>query len=351
MVLLGLIRGLQLAATLSAFGALLFRSAVAPAALARVDAGSADRISDSLTLIVRASVVAALVSAAAWLPLEAAAMSGAGNVAETAAAVPVVLLQTVFGHALSLRLLLLGTALLVLGSGRHVTRVAVAAGLAGIACILQAGMGHSAAAESLPLPAAVMVHVVAAGAWLGGLLPLWLMVRRLPHDAASVAARRFSPLGIAAVSVLAATAVLQGTDLIGGIPGLLDTAYGRLALAKTMLFALLIGLAAANRRVFTPRLARSATAGQNLERSIVAETGLGLLVVLAASSMAVLPPGSMQMAQGASSAVASAMASDHATGGRRTESPIRLVPRTLLAARQTAPAVARYRAAGHMACS
>lgn len=318
MFLLGLIRGLQLAATLSAFGALLFRSAVAPAALAHVDAGSADRISDSLTLIVRASIVAAFVSAVAWLPLEAAAMSGASSVAETAAAVPIVLLQTVFGHALSLRLLLLGTALLVLGSGRHVTRVAVAAWLAGIACTMQAGMGHPAAAESVSLPAAVMAHVVAAGAWLGGLMPLWLTIRRLPHDAACVAARRFSFLGIAAVSVLAATAVLQGSDLIGGIPGLLDTAYGRLALAKTMLFALLIGLAAANRRVFTPRLARSATAGQDLERSIVAETGVGVLVVLAASAMAVLPPGSMRMAQGASSAVTSAMPSDHAAdGGQR----------------------------------
>ena len=55
-----------------------------------------------------------------------------------------------------------------------------------------------------------MLHLTAAGAWLGGLLPLLIVVREAPLDAAHLAAQRFSTLGTISVGVLAATALLQG---------------------------------------------------------------------------------------------------------------------------------------------
>ena len=332
MFLLALFRGVQLAVTLSAFGALLFRTSVAPAALVHMGVGPAGRILQGLTAIVRVSIVVAFMAAVAWLPLKAEAMSGAENATEAMAAVPIVLLQTVFGHALALRLLLLGAALLVLGSGRSQGRAVAATWLAGMACIMQVGMGHPIAAGSMLLLTTAMAHVLAAGAWLGGLVPLWLMIRCLPQAAASVAARRFSSIGVISVGVLTAAAILQGWELIGGVGGLVGTAYGRLALAKSALFVLLVAIAAVNRQVFTPRLAREAPAGRYLERSIAAETALAMLVILAASSMAGLTPGSMRMARDSSSADMPAGLSDDAGGTRRRAASLRSVPTTSLAA-------------------
>lgn len=337
---LAVMRALQVAATLSAFGALLFRAAVAPVALAQVDADVADRLGRGLAVIVRASIVAALAAAAAWLPFQAAAMSGAGSMGEAMAAVPVVLFETVFGHALLLRVVLLAAALVLFGRGCRPLRSVGAAGLAGVACIAQAGMGHPAAAATLILPAAVMAHLLAAGAWLGGLAPLWLTVRRLPRAAAECAARRFSAIGMASVSVLAATAIVQGWYLLGGVAGILDTPYGELAQTKVLLFAALIGLAAVNWRIFTPNLARDPMAGGHLRRSIAAETGLGMIVVLAASSMATLPPGSMRMAT-----------SDTSDGARQFAVPMRPAPEKSSAVRPANLVFASHSAGGRMPCS
>ena len=136
------------------------------------------------------------------------------------------------------------------------------------------------------------LHLLAAGAWLGGLPALGSLVSCAPIPAAVVAARRFSPLGTACVLVLAGSASVQGWTLIGGLPELLNTAYGRMALVKLMLFLGLLGLAAVNR--FRLTLALDGTspeaARRRLVRSIGLETCVGLLVVLAAAVLTSLPP-------------------------------------------------------------
>ncbi len=92
--------------------------------------------------------------------------------------------------------------------------------------------------------------------------------------------------------VLAGTALFQSSILIGGLPGWIGTGYGLVALAKIALFAVLLGFAARNRFRLTPALARPAgvAAKQALLRSIAGETGVGLLVVLAAGLLTSLPP-------------------------------------------------------------
>jgi putative copper export protein len=71
---------------------------------------------------------------------------------------------------------------------------------------------------------------VAAGAWLGGLLPLLIILSSLPQQVAVAAFRGFSAVGLPAVLVLAGTALVQASVLIGGLPGLLGTPYGHVAL-------------------------------------------------------------------------------------------------------------------------
>ena len=86
--------------------------------------------------------------------------------------------------------------------------------------ILGAIIGGPTGAE---LMASEALHLLAAGAWLGGLLPLFLAVRMLPHEGAASACRGFTPIGLAAVLLLAGTAVVQVVELMGGLAGLFGT--------------------------------------------------------------------------------------------------------------------------------
>ncbi|MCW3473634.1 CopD family protein [Limobrevibacterium gyesilva] len=271
--LLAAVRAVHLAATMSLAGALAFRLLIGPLALARV---------------LRPSLAVASIAGAAWLALQAGALAGASDVAGTLAALVPATLQTRFGRMLLLRLGLLVAAVLLAGSGARRLRL-----LAGLVCAmaavaLQATVGHAAASEDPVLVASLALHLLAAAAWLGGLVPLWLALR---GPTPALVAQRFSWLGIAAVVVIAATAVEQGAVLAGGAAGLVGTPYGWSALAKTGLFLAMLGLAAVNRFVLTPAVAQADSAVRRLRASIAAELILGLCVVAAAAAMTGLPPG------------------------------------------------------------
>ena len=138
-----------------------------------------------------------------------------------------------------------------------------------------------------------VLHVLAAGAWLGTLLPLALLVRMASPEAGSIASRRFSPFGFACVLVLAVTAFWQGLVLVGSLRGLIATAYGWMVLVKLALFAILIGFALRNHfRLTLPlRGTDPISARHALERSIVREASVGLAIVLVAAVLASLPRG------------------------------------------------------------
>jgi mono/diheme cytochrome c family protein len=124
-------------------------------------------------------------------------------------------------------------------------------------------------------------------------MPLLMLVGAVPPKQGAVAARRFSPLGLLCVTILTATALAQGWILIGGLPGLIGTDYGLVALAKLTLFLILIAIGATNRLRYTPALDSSAAADakRGLRRSIALEVAIGLLVVLAAALLAGQVPG------------------------------------------------------------
>ncbi|MBV8397595.1 MAG: CopD family protein, partial [Acetobacteraceae bacterium] len=124
---------------------------------------------------------------------------------------------------------------------------------------------------------------------------------------AAIAARRFSPLGLSCVLILAATAAAQGFELIGSAAGLFGPAFGRVALVKIALFLLLLAIAAFNRFRLTSTMAtaRGEWARRRTIQTVGTETFTGLLVVFAAGILASLPPAMhmhmqevpMQMAQ------------------------------------------------------
>lgn len=293
-MLLALVRGLTDVGLLSAFGTLIFRTSVLPRTLAGAPPSGIAVVERHLLALVRASLALALLAALAWLVLTAGVMAGARGLVRSLSAAPAVLSDTFFGHLVAAQIGVLFATGLALGRGGRPIRWWLATGLSAIATGLLAGHGHAMAMYGGPslLLLSQALHLFAAGAWLGGLLPLALVVRSMPPKTGALAARRFSPLGQLCVAGLVVSAGFQFWVMIGGLPGLVGTAYGWTALVKALLLLLLLAIAGANRYRLTPALLWTAapSASRALLGSIAAETGVALLVVLAAAVLSSLPP-------------------------------------------------------------
>jgi putative copper export protein/mono/diheme cytochrome c family protein len=293
---LGLSRGLHLTAALSLAGTALLSAVVVRRAVAGAAPPAVAALGQQLCRLIWGSLLVAVASAAAWLLLQAGEMAGDHQPDAILAAAPVVLFDTRFGKALLARLLLL--LLTAVLTGRARSRPGLALLPAAVALAAQSWMGHPAASDDAWLLVASVLHILAAGAWLGALVPLFLVVRAFPGPGAALAASRFSWIGLPSVLVLAATAFWQGWRLIGDEGALFGTRYGQLALLKLAGFLFLLILAAINRFRLTPALEDRAPGGieaarvaRHLRRSIAVETVIGVGVVLAAGLLATLTPG------------------------------------------------------------
>ena len=295
-MLLVLARALFVGCALPGFGATLF-ALMTPVAR-RLDARQDVAIERHVREVMQWSLAAALVFGCVWLVLQTQSVAGTADLAQTLMAVPAVLFSTRFGQALALQAVTIAGALASAAAWRWPSRLAVA--LAGTAVLLEAGHSHAFAMAHVPLLVSQMLHLTAAGAWLGGLLPLLIVVRKAPLDLAQQAARRFSTLGTISVAVLTATALFQGTLLSGGLAGLTGTRYGAVLMIKAVLFAVLVLIASINRFRLTPAMAGpdGETARGALTRSIILETFVGLCVVIAASWLSSLEPGMHMEAHG-----------------------------------------------------
>ena len=281
-------RGAAVSALLSAFGTLVFRAAVLPKIAAR--APQAAETARPLASLARGSLLAAAVLLPVWGLLQSADLADAGSDLRRAlAAVPVVLESTQFGHVLLAQFLAVSAAAWAV---RRHPRTAL--GLSAAALLLQAGHGHAWSMEGGPslLLLAGALHLLAAGAWVGGLWPLLVVVRAMPPRVGALAARWFSPLGKACVAGMVLSSAVQFAGLVGGLPGLVGTAYGWTVGAKLGLLGVLFAFAVANRYRLAPALMRGApeAARRRLLRAIAVQTGFGVLTVLAAGILSSLSP-------------------------------------------------------------
>src|SRR6266511_1896723 len=262
------------------------------------------------------SVVVALVSGALWLGFAAAEMSDvAYQEAWRRDVLGAVLDETRFGQLWKVRFAMavaLGVAVawssVAVDSRIRARALALAGLLAALLLTTLALVGHAAA---WPGPttylgaAADALHLLAAGAWIGALPAFVFLLSRSERaevrlSIAAAAARRLSTLGMASVSCLAATGLLSSWYLVGSVPALLGTPYGRLLTVKLGLFALMLAFAAANRQRWTPMLERAsasanignaAAALQKLRRNAIWETSLGFAIVLVVGALGTLTPG------------------------------------------------------------
>jgi copper resistance protein D len=256
-----------------------------------------------------------LVSGTAWLAAVAANMSGKPlGIPLCRDVVPVVLTRTRFGEDWLLRLVLaglVGACLLALqGLRRGVGAIGWAALF--LAALMLWSLGWAGHGATTPGPpgdlhlVADILHLLAAGLWLGTLIPLSLLLaeaRRIGDPSwgaiMRAATRRFSVLAMTSVATLFSAGLVNTWFLAGTAPTLIGTEYGRLLLAKIAIFLTMVVIAAVNLLRLTPRLADPsarttggvwATVAQ-LRWNTVIEASCGLAVLAIVGVLGTLPPG------------------------------------------------------------
>lgn len=208
--------------------------------------------------------------------------------------------ETSFGNVWILRIGL--SALLLLATLIPPRRPALYAAITLSAGLLvsQAWIGHPAALPSQIrwlVTAGFSLHVLSAGAWIGGLAPLAFALNSVSGDsqqdrrAACHLLERFSIVGLVAVSVILLGGVVNAAAHIANLSSLLSSSWGHALIIKLALVGVMLGLASLNRFVLMPRLSLGeAKALVSLRRSVAAEQATGLLVLAATAALGMLDP-------------------------------------------------------------
>jgi putative copper resistance protein D len=180
--------------------------------------------------------------------------------------------------------------------------------LGGVAVATFAWAGHGAmnsGAIGWVHLGADVVHLFAAGAWIGAITALCILLvdgrPALDAERISLLSRAlsdFSSTGTVIVGLILLTGIAN-VWIIVGVPNVLslpDHTYGRLLLAKIALFIAMLCLAAGNRFRLSPALDRShqhgdpRTALAMLRVSLAAEAGCALTILAVAAWLGTLAP-------------------------------------------------------------
>ena len=251
------------------------------------------------------SLVAALLSALLWFWLEVASMNELSlKDALSTTRWQTVLLETQFGQVWQLRLGLIVAAFVLVASGLAQIQASkvltVVLWVASIVFLVSlAWISHAAAATAHTFGMlGDMLHLCAAGLWMGGLVPLAIFLAS-KHASSSLVetgarvVRRFSTLSLCCVSVLVVSGISNSWVLVGSIHALFTTPYGRLLLVKLSLFAMLVSFGARNRFLVKAKLTKARGDPDSLvqlRRNVLWEACLGVAVVTIVACLGVTPP-------------------------------------------------------------
>ena len=306
-------RGVQFTAIAVGVGALLFLLLIWPRSLARAEPAGAEWAAARSAFLRRAralvlgSAVVGALSAALAVALDAANASGetlygavtGGALSDTLGA----RFGTIWGLAALVWIVLFEGAFLLLraGADRAPRRTVIALLVPAAYLVLVPALGgHAGAVEpTWILVPANAVHVMAACLWAGGIAALLFAVRpatgRLePPERTRLLVEvlgSFSAVALGAVLALVLSGVVQAIELLGSLSDLLDTGYGRLVLAKSILLIVLVGLGALQRRRSLPGLRAAASheaspgAAGRLLRNVLRTEGALLIAVFALTAV------------------------------------------------------------------
>jgi putative copper resistance protein D len=260
--------------------------------------------------VLLSAAVSALLSGLLWFVFSVANMGGTLADVADHEILWTVLNETTFGSVWMARMLL---AVLIAGvtavrpfwmgiAGRDL----VTAFLAVVLLASLAGTGHAQIEEgwmNVAHVASDVAHLLAAGAWLGGLVQLsFILLHYSTWDDQPIVdvdriLLRFSSMGYLAVATLIVSGLVNSWFLVGSVSGLLETLYGQILLGKLALFGAMLALAAVNRFWLVPRLIETRQeSGEpvvwlgRLRYHVLGEQFLGLMVLLAVSVLGTMRP-------------------------------------------------------------
>jgi copper resistance protein D len=259
------------------------------------------------TIMLRIAAPVAAISGVAWLALVLINMTSDFHSVVDPEDLRLFFYETPVGTVSIIRLALLAIAVVVAFLPWH-GRVWYSSLLhiGALLLISQAWLGH-AAQGGAGVYGAIMItvyaiHMLAAGAWVGGLPPLLFGLVEQRHFAPNEARictvdilSRFSAMAMIAVTLIVASGIANaGFRVAGSFGKLFYTDYGDALLTKISVVAAMLALAYFNRFVFMPKLRSAALKGMEqitwLGRSVTLELALGVLVLGAAAVLGITPP-------------------------------------------------------------
>ena len=303
---MAVIRAIHFIATAMTAGALIFRLGVAEPALRSAPA-AAPVVRRQVLLVAWIGLAVAVASGVRWLQLEAVSMSGLPfNEAMTWDVLSTVVNETQFGLVSKIRfgLAIILAVCLVFDRLAPLRWLALGSAIGVLAAIAWTGHAGATAGKMGDLHlAADALHLIAAAAWIGGLVPLALLLSVARGNQAFAwaslardAAQRFSALGVVSVGTLLVSGIVNAWILVGSVHALFVTGYGQLLMLKIAVFAIMLAFAAVNRFWLTPQLAISPEDGaerkalRQLTRNSVIEIALGFTIFAIVGALGTMHP-------------------------------------------------------------
>jgi putative copper resistance protein D len=138
-------------------------------------------------------------------------------------------------------------------------------------------------------------HLLGAGAWLGALIPIGLLARGslaggIEPEVAGRSIARFSPVGMAAVAVLAGSGLFNAVILVGSFPAMVESAYGFVLSVKLVLFSIMLAMAWMNRRLARAAATADLPSLGRLGRNVAFEQALGVGVLALVGALGMMSP-------------------------------------------------------------
>lgn len=297
-----MLKAIELVGAILLAGGPVFLTLIWRPALAAAPDGRGEALDLAVARLVRAGVPAGLllVALGSFLDLLGLAADLAGSPlfsAATADKLAAVLFQSRLGPLVLLRVLLAAGTWSALRAARHWAAV-----MAGIGVLATFSLtGHAVTVPGAGV-AADLVHLLAAAAWGGGLVYLaFLPWRELTGEGnlpvLHEAVKRFSLLGLAAVTAVVGTGLFMSARRLYGPTALFETRYGLDLLWKVGFLAGVLIIAKGNLSAIRSRLRRAAMEGvaeesltRSLRRRVWAEVAGILLILAAAGHMSTQQP-------------------------------------------------------------
>jgi copper transport protein len=209
-----------------------------------------------------------------------------------------VLLNTSYGLALAVRVILMPVVAVYLFTWFPNDEIKRWSWLGGGLAVVAATWSWSGHARSLRWPIVGVpldaVHLVAASAWIGGLVCMgWVVLRLTTNEEQVSAVKAFAPVASRSVAAIVVTGVLQTFRIDGSPVALFTSTHGRLVLVKIVVLALMLYVANVNRTRVATRFRTnqpSRAVRTMLQRAIVTEAVVGLSIIAVTAVLVVNSP-------------------------------------------------------------